>query len=340
LLAISASDDFNWRKNDMIRRQFITVTAAIVASGAFSAFASRPEDADAKQGPLNAAAFHAERKYAETNFGRIAYVERGTGDAALFLHGFPLNSFQWRGALERLAAHRRCIAPDFMALGYTEIADGQSVAPDAQVAMLTALLDNLSVPKVDVVASDSGGAVAQLLVARHQERVRTLLLTNCDTEKDSPPPAFLPVIEMSRAGTWVDQSLAAQLADKKLLRSAEGIGALCYDDPAHPTDEAIDYYFGPLVSAPRRKELVHRYAIALERNPLTGIEPLLKRSTVPTRIVWGTADTIFSSKSPDYLDHLFGNSRGVRRLAGRKLFFPEELPDIIAEEARRLWAGR
>jgi pimeloyl-ACP methyl ester carboxylesterase len=323
----------------MIRRQFIKVTAGTLASGALSAFGSRRED-EGGQGPLNSTTFHAERKYAGTNFGRIAYVERGTGDAALFLHGFPLNSFQWRGALERLAAHRRCIAPDFMALGYTEIADGQSVAPDAQVAMLTALLDNLSVPKVDVVASDSGGAVAQLLVARHQERVRTLLLTNCDTEKDSPPPAFLPVIEMSRAGTWVDQSLAAQLADKKLVRSAEGIGALCYDDPAHPTDEAIDYYFGPLVSSPRHKELVHRYAIALERNPLTGIEPLLKRSTVPTRIVWGTADTIFSSKSPDYLDHVFGNSRRVRRLAGRKLFFPEELPDIIAEEARRLWAGR
>jgi haloalkane dehalogenase len=271
----------------MIRRQFIKVMAATLTSGALSAFASRTKDAGGAQLPLNAAAFHAERKYAETNFGGIAYVERGTGDAALFLHGFPLNGFQWRGALERLSAHRRCIAPDFLALGYTEVKAGRSVVPNAQVAMLMALLDNLSIPKVDVVAGDSGGAVAQLLVVRHQERVRSLLLTNCDTENDSPPPAFLPVIEMSRAGTWVDQSLAPQLADKKLVRSAEGIGGLCYVDPAHPTDEAIDYYFGPLVSSPRRNALVHSYAIALERNPLTGIEPLLKRSTVPTRIVWG-----------------------------------------------------
>jgi hypothetical protein len=49
------------------------------------------------------------------------------------------------------------------------------------------------------------------------------------------------------------------------------------------------------------------------------------------------ADTIFSSKSPDYLSSVFGNSRGVRRLADRKLFFPEEVPDVIAEEAQRLW---
>jgi len=33
------------------------------------------------------------------------------------------------------------------------------------------------------------------------------------------------------------------------------------------------------------------------------------------------------------------NSRGVRRIAGAKLFFPEEFPDVIAEEARKLWMG-
>jgi hypothetical protein len=38
-----------------------------------------------------------------------------------------------------------------------------------------------------------------------------------------------------------------------------------------------------------------------------------------------------------YLHATFGNSRGVRRLEGSKLFFPEEQPDVIAEEARRLW---
>ena len=52
---------------------------------------------------LDAAQFRSERRFARTSFGRIAYVERGSGNAALFLHGFPLNSFQWRGQLERLS---------------------------------------------------------------------------------------------------------------------------------------------------------------------------------------------------------------------------------------------
>jgi pimeloyl-ACP methyl ester carboxylesterase len=191
--------------------------------------------------------------------------------------------------------------------------------------MLLALLDQLSISTVDVVANDSGGAVAQLLVARHPERVRTLLLTNCDVENDCPPAAVLPVIEMARAGTYVDKWLAPWLADKALARSAEGIGGMTYTDPTCPTDEAIEYYFAPLVRSSRGRRQVQAYAIALER------------CAVPTRIVWGTGDTIFSQASSDYLNRTFANSTGVRRVPGAKLFFPEEFPGLIAEEARQLW---
>jgi pimeloyl-ACP methyl ester carboxylesterase len=336
------------REIEMRRREFVRVVTSTLASGALTgcignlrgsrvALGNTQASVASARVTMSAADFHAARQYARTSFGKIAYVERGAGDAALFLHGFPLNGFQWRGALERLSAHRRCIALDFLAMGYSEVADGQSVAPGAQVAMLVALLDTLSIRRVDLVANDSGGAVAQLLVARHPELVRTLLLTNCDTEIDSPPPALTPVIELSKAGRYVDEWLVPWLANKELARSAEGIGGMCYSNPNHPTDEAIEYYLAPLVSSAKRKAQVHAYAIALERNSLEGIQPLLRRSTVPTRIVWGTADDIFKAASPDYLDRSFGNSRGMRRLAGRKLFFPEEVPDIIAEEACRLW---
>jgi pimeloyl-ACP methyl ester carboxylesterase len=204
--------------------------------------------------------------------------------------------------------------------------------------MLAEVLDTLRIPSVDLVANDSGGAVAQLFVTRHRQRVRTLLLTNCDTETDSPPRALQSVIEMSRQGKFVDQWLAPWLADKKLARSAQGIGGMCYADSTHPSDEAIGYYFAPLIASAQRKALVHAYALALERNALQGIRATLQGSGVPARIVWGTADSIFSPSSPDYLDRSFDQSRGVRRLPGRKLFWPEELPEIIADEARLLWS--
>lgn len=319
----------------MNRRDFIGIVGGVLAGAVVTGWTAR--NASVPELGMDAAGFHAARRFAETSFGNIAYAERGRGDAALFLHGFPLNSFQWRGAIDSLSAYRRCIAPDFLAMGYTEVAEGQSVGPDAQVEMLLALLDKLSISKVDLVANDSGGAVAQLLVARDPRHVRSLLLTNCDTEPDSPPAAMLPVIALSKQGKFVDEWLAPWRADKSRARSKDGIGGMCYSDPSHPTDEAIETYFAPLLSNSKRKALVHAYTIALEQNALAGIESALKRCSVPTRIVWGTADTIFSSTSADYLDRTFGNSRGVRRLQGSKLFWPEECPNVIAEEARRLW---
>jgi len=331
-----------WGGN-MQRREFIQMAVGTLAASVLAGCMSRvvrsgtslPLTGTAK--PMDVAAFRASRRFAETPYGNIAYVERGAGDAALFLHGFPLNSFQWRGALDRLSVYRRCVAPDTMGLGYTQVAKGQSVAPDAQVAMLVALLDKLAIPTVDLVANDSGGAIAQLFVTRHPERVRTLLLTNCDVENDSPPPAVLPVIAAARAGKFADDTFRPQLANKNFARSAQGIGGLCYTYPTDPSDEAIDCYFTPLVSSPQRVALTNAYAMGLDPNPLAGVEPLLKRCTVPTRIVWGTGDTIFSQASADYLDRTLANSRGVRRVPGAKLFFPEEFPDLIAEEARRLW---
>ncbi|HEX7111120.1 MAG TPA: alpha/beta hydrolase [Mizugakiibacter sp.] len=321
----------------MHRRAFVTLAAGALASGTLAgcaARATRAASAANDAAPMDAAAFHASRRFAATPFGRIAYVERGAGPAALFLHGFPLNGFQWRDALVRLAPYRRCIAPDLLGLGYTEVAPEQGVAPAAQAAMLAALLDALAIDAVDVVANDSGGAVAQLFVTRHPQRVRTLLLTNCDTEPDCPPPALQPVLAMSRAGTYVQTWLAPWLADKTLARSPQGLGGMTYTFPEHPTDAAIDVYLTPLVRDPAR---THAYALALEHNALAGIEPLLRQSRVPTRIVWGTGDPIFAAASPDYLDRTLGASRGVRRVAGAKLFFPEEFPALIAEEARRLW---
>src|SRR5260370_38401658 len=121
--------------------------------------------------------------------------------------------------------------------------------------MLKAVLDSLSISTVDLIANNSGGAVAQLFVTHYSQRVRTLLLTNCDTEPDSPPAAVLPVIELARAGKFADEWLVPWLAGKGLARSEKGLGGQRYANPAHPTDEAIEGYLGPPVRSLQRKAL-------------------------------------------------------------------------------------
>jgi haloalkane dehalogenase len=321
----------------MHRREFLAASVGGLVAGAAARFAfggtaSREDDEAARR-------YDKERRFAETAFGRIAYIDRGTGPAVLFLHGFPLSSFQWRGAIDRLSAQRRCLAPDSMGLGHTEVAAGQSVTPSAQADMLAAFLDRLSVRDVDLIANDSGGAVAQLFVTRYPKRVRSLLLTNCDVEIDSPPPALQPVIDLARAGIYPDLWLEPWLNHKDVARSPTGLGGMCYSNPDNPTDAALEQYLAPLVASPERKALVNRYTLGLTPNPLKGVAPLLRKCTVPTRIVWGTSDTIFSPGNPDYLAGILPRVTGIRRIEKAKLFFPEEYPDIIAAEARLLWAG-
>jgi pimeloyl-ACP methyl ester carboxylesterase len=221
-----------------------------------------------------------------------------------------------------------------MGLGYSRVPEHQSLAADAQAAMLVALLDALAISRVDIVASDSGGMAAQLFMVRHPERVRTLLLTNCDTEPNSPPPKVKPAIEMARAGTLADAT-AQWLTDKALARST--FGAAVFRDPSRFADETIEYYAAPLVSSPLRRAQYHAFHLALEPNPLAGIEAELKRSRIPVRMVWGASDDIFSPADAHYLDRTFPQSQGIRFVPGAKLFFPEEFPEIIAEEAQRLW---
>jgi len=120
-------------------------------------------------------------------------------------------------------------------------------------------------------------------------------------------------------------------------RGADQFGGMCYADPANPTDEAIEMYFGPILSSSARAAQAEAHAIAQGANALSGIGPALARSPVPTRIVWGMADRIFDPGNADFLDRSFGNSRGVRRLETGKLFWPEERPDVIADEAHALW---
>jgi pimeloyl-ACP methyl ester carboxylesterase len=220
-----------------------------------------------------------------------------------------------------------------MGLGFSEPRAGQDFRAPAQAAMMVALLDRLGIDRFDIVANDSGCAVAQLIVAGHAARVRTLLLTNGDNEMDCPPAPVLQLIADAKKEKFADW-FPPQIADKDFCRRQ--LGAATFTFPDRLSDEAIDMYLKPLAANPAR---TNAYGRAAEGNPLTGIARKLERSPVPTRIVWGMGDTVFKQDGSAYLDAIFPRSRGVRLVPGAKLFFPEEFPAVVAEEARALWGA-
>ena len=322
----------------MKRRDFLYGSFAAAGGVLLSRTAVFAKPANSKT--IDAKAFHATRRFADLSLSRVAYVERGHGPAALFIHGYPLNGFQWRGALEKLQPYRRCIAPDVMGMGYTQTPKGQKISPETQALMLAILLDSLHIDAVDLVANDSGGLVAQLFLAMYPSRVRTLLLTNCDVDENNPPPQFLPFIEQAKKGTFVDEFIVPQLKDKDLARSAKGMGGLAFTYPENLADETIETYFGPLVKTPLKKSQVNEYAVSMGTNSLIAIRESLRQWKRPARMVWGMKDALFGVQWAEWLDRTLPGSRGIRKVESANLFFPEEMPELIAEEAVRLWNAK
>jgi alpha/beta hydrolase fold len=185
-----------------------------------------------------------------------------------------------------------------MGMGYTQTPEGQTISPATQAEMLALLLDALHIDRVDLVANDSGGLVAQLFLAKYPQRVRTLLLTNCDADENSPPPQFLPLIELAKQGTLVEKFIVPLLKDKELARSAKGMGGLAYTHPESLTDEMIETYFRPLVETPLRRAQLQRHTVSMETNPLVAIREELRRWKGPARMVWGLKDTLSGWSGP------------------------------------------
>jgi haloalkane dehalogenase len=49
----------------------------------------------------------------------MAYLEHGSGDPIVLLHGNPTSSYLWRDVIPGLSGLGRCIAPDLIGMGDT-----------------------------------------------------------------------------------------------------------------------------------------------------------------------------------------------------------------------------
>lgn len=274
---------------------------------------------------MDAAAFHALRRHANTDSGRIAYIEQGSGPAALFIHGVPLNGFHWRHVMAEMRNIRRCIALDLMGLGYTEIHPAQDVSFTAQARMMVQFLDVLGIEQVDLVANDSGGAIAQIFAANNPGRVRTLTLTNCDVHDNWPPAAIAPLIEAARKGVLID-AYEKYLDDPEARRTRF---ARAYADPAVLTDEIYRVYLDPLRATRESRHNFHRYWLAFDNRHTVAIEPLLRQLRMPALIVWALDDIFFGLEWAHWLKDTIPGAVRVVEVPGARLFFPEDRPQAL-----------
>ena len=275
------------------------------------------------------------RHTAATRSGEVSYLDIGAGPVALFVHGIASNAYLWRHVIGSVAAQRRCIAVDLPLHGQSPVTAGQDLSLAALAAGLEDFCAALGLTGIDLVANDTGGAIAQIFAARQPGRLATFTLTNCDTQNDMPPDAFKPLIELAAAGQLAPTAVA-MLAD--LDAAAQASFASVYEHLDQMDRDVIRSYLEPCFGTLERARQFERLLTSLDAGDLRAVEPQLKGLTVPTLMVWGTGDTFFDVSTAYWLRDTIPGATGVVTVDGARLFFPEERPMDLVPHLERHWA--
>lgn len=139
-----------------------------------------------------------------TTFGRVRVRDTGgTGHPLLLIHSFLADPDLYASLAPLLTARGyRCVIPQ-LPLGAHAIPmrGGADLTPPGLARLIVEVLHALGLERVTAVGVDTGGALAQLLMARHRDRVGAVILTACDAYEEFPPrslvgwmfrPLFLP----------------------------------------------------------------------------------------------------------------------------------------------------
>lgn len=275
------------------------------------------------------------RRFVKTRLGTVSYLDAGAGPVALFIHGVATNAHLWRRLIGSLAGdERRCIAVDLPLHGQSPANSEQRFGLSAFAQLLEEVCAELQLTDIDLVAHDTGGAIAQVFAARSSGRLRTLALTNCETHDNLPPTAFKPTVLLARAGVlaFVGPQLRRNLVWARRLMFARD-----YENPEALPEEVVRSFVYPTLGTRERARRFQQWLLSLDAADLLAIEPSLRRLDVPTLIVWGTDDRFFDLKWAYWLAATLPNVTGVVEIPGGRLFFPDERAHELEPHLQRLW---
>jgi pimeloyl-ACP methyl ester carboxylesterase len=286
---------------------------------------------------VNLAEYDSYRQVADTESGPVGYVDVGSGRPALFVHGVGTGGLLWRNVIGALAPERRCVAVDLPLHGRTPVRPGQDLSLTGLARVVEDFCAALDLTGLDLVANDTGGAVAQIVAAHQPQRLATLTLTNCETPGNVPPRAFKPAVLLARAG------LFAPLVGPRLLRdlpaTRKRMFRKTYQDLDRLPLDVVRAYLEPLVGTKDLARQYQRWVASIHDRDLTAVEPALRQLTVPTLMVWGTDDVFFQLRYAQWLRDTIPGATGVVTVDGGRLLFPDERAAELVTHLRAHWAA-
>ncbi len=258
---------------------------------------------------------------------RLHYLDEGSGDPVVMLHGNPTWSFYYRHLIEDLRDSYRVIVPDHIGCGLSDKPDDTryDYTLAGRVDDLELLLDQLGLDRdLTLVMHDWGGIIGTTFAARHPERIARLVVCNTAAFHKPAAKSFPWALSLFR-----DTSLGSGLVRglNLFVRGTTWIG--CKN--RRLSQGVSDAYAAPYDSWAHRIA-IHRFVQDIPLRPvnrsyelISWVEsrlPLLE--SIPMMIVWGMKDFVFDAPILDEWVRRFPRAEVHRFARAGHLLFEDE----------------
>ena len=262
--------------------------------------------------------------------GRLHYVEKGSGDAVLFVHGIWANHVLWEGVIAALPGSVRAIAPDWPLGSQPEsFPRDADLSPQGMVEMVCEFMEALDLHDVTLVGNDSGGGICQLLITSENpgaKRVGRLVLTNSDVLDQFPPKGFRPMQTMARWAPWIASGLFKRLMHRNDYKMF--FDMTC----AKPVpSDTKDRMLGPFVRNAQARRDSLSFLVGCKPEMMLEATQRFSQFSAPVLLLWGEQDPLFPVQLAENLTKEFPNVRLVK-VPGASLFVALDEPEHVAHE--------
>jgi len=231
--------------------------------------------------------FPFESRFMKVRGSDLHYIDVGSGDPILFLHGVPASSYIWRNVIKRLSQHARCIAPDLIGMGKSDKPDIEYTIFD-HVEYIEEFINALDLKNITLVLHGLGSIAGLAYAMRHPERIKALAFY--ESYLCPPKGEFdhsLPVKHLLSMLENKDGSYKAVVENNYLLKKLFTTMVL-----RKLSKEELEYYEAPFKKKEHRKVLWH-YVQSIKKLHLGDLKDLLhsiseylKNSVVPKLMMY------------------------------------------------------
>lgn len=266
--------------------------------------------------------YQALQRVAEVGDHFVSYLDQGTGDPVVLIHGIPTWGYLWHQVANALADRHRVLAPDLIGFGFSDRSDRFDRGIDRQAEMIDRWMEGMGIDGADIVAHDIGGGVALRLATLYPHRVRRLALMNAVCYDSWPVEMMLQLGHPSARRLASASTTLAVL--KKGLRMGFG---------SSPDDALMDGLLAPYSTEIGKLSLI-RNAAALNTNLTTEITALLPTIRAPTLLLWGEDDSFQPIRYAHRLQRDIPDATLVP-IADARHFVMLDRPDEVSAQLRR-----